>query len=386
VRNDLAARTRELALTLTSWPSVTGSHDEAAFAPKLAELLKPQGTAWCEPIHGDPAGRANVFAVKRGRSKRAIVLTGHFDVVPIDDYGELKHLALDAERLLPATIARLRATGENAMALADFESGDFLPGRGLLDMKAGLAAGIAAIESYSGDATLIFLGVSDEEDRSAGARAAIGRLKAFAQEQGLDIALVINLDAISDQGDGSLGRRVALGSIGKQLLTAFVAGKEAHACYPRDGVNAAYLAAELAAEFELAPELEEHTGEEIAAAPTALALKDLKHHPGAGLGLLEHVAAQALRRRGDGGGPRPRPPRYGPRRSENRPQRAGDELRRAQGARPAGRYDGNRGPRRSRFARTGEARHASRVAGFGAFRPCRGAGLRLHSLCGGCAH
>src|SRR5438132_1550436 len=84
VRNDLAGRARDLALTLTSWPSVTGSHDEAAFAARLAELLKPAATVWCEPIHGDVAGRANVFAVKRGRSNRTIVLTGHFDVVPID--------------------------------------------------------------------------------------------------------------------------------------------------------------------------------------------------------------------------------------------------------------------------------------------------------------
>ena len=53
---------------------------------------------------------------------------------------------------------------------------------------------------------------------------------------------------------------VALGSIGKQLLTAFVAGKEAHACYPQDGVNAAYLGAELLTEFELAPELAEVSG------------------------------------------------------------------------------------------------------------------------------
>ena len=44
-----------------------------------------------------------------------------------------------------------RRTGENPLALADFESGDFLPGRGLLDMKAGLAAGIAAMEAYAGD-------------------------------------------------------------------------------------------------------------------------------------------------------------------------------------------------------------------------------------------
>ena len=143
-------------------------------------------------------------------------------------------------------------------------------------MKAGLAAGIAAMEAYAGDANLLLIAVSDEEDRSAGARAAVPLLPEIAREHGLDIALVINLDAISDQGDGSTGRAAAMGSIGKQLVTAFVVGKEAHACYPQDGANAAYLAAELVAEFELAPELAEVSGEEIAAPPTALHLKDLK--------------------------------------------------------------------------------------------------------------
>ena len=274
MRNDISARAREIALTLTSWPSVTGSVDEAALAPKVAGYLSHFDQAWTSPIPGDP--RRNVFALKRGRSNRTIVLTGHFDVVPVDDYGALEPLAFSAERLLPEIVARLRRTGENPLALADFESGEFLPGRGLLDMKAGLAAGIAAMEAYTGDATLLFLGVSDEEERSAGARAAAPLLSQVAAENGLDIALVINLDAISDQGDGALGRSVALGSVGKQLVTAFVVGKEAHACYPQDGANAAYLAAELLTEFELAPELAEASGPEIAAPPTALHAKDLK--------------------------------------------------------------------------------------------------------------
>ena len=276
MRNDLAARAREIALTLTSWPSVTGSADEAAFAPRLAEFLEGFDKVWTEAIPGDAAGRSNVFALKRGRSRQAIVLTGHFDVVPVDDYGALKPLAFAAETLLPEIVARLRLTGENPQALADFESGDFLPGRGLLDMKAGLAAGIAVAEAHHGEATLLFVAVSDEEDRSAGARAAAPVIKRLERELDIDIALVINLDAISDQGDGSKGRVVALGSIGKQLLTALVAGKEAHASFPQDGANAGYLAAELVTELELSPELGELTGEEYAAPPTSLALKDLK--------------------------------------------------------------------------------------------------------------
>jgi arginine utilization protein RocB len=275
-RNDIAARARELALRLTAWPSVTGSAEEAAFAPRLAAELAHFDAVWTEAIPGDAAGRSNVFALKRGRGRRCVVLTGHFDVVPVDDYGALTPLAFDPEALQPATMARLARSGEHPAALADFAGGDFLPGRGLLDMKAGLAAGLAAMEAWQGEGNLLFLAVADEEDRSAGARAAVPQLATFARAQDLDIALVINLDAISDQGDGTAGRVAALGSIGKLLLTAFVVGREAHACYPQDGANAAYLAAELLTEFELAPELAETSGREIAAPPTALAAKDLK--------------------------------------------------------------------------------------------------------------
>jgi arginine utilization protein RocB len=274
VRNGIAARARDIALTLAAWPSVTGSADEVAFAPKLSQYISHIGGVWTAPIAGD--GRANVFALKRGRGRSTIVLTGHYDVVPPTGYGALEPLAFAPERLMPEMVARLRQTGENPLALADLESGAFLPGRGLLDMKAGLAAGLAAMEAYAGDANLLFLAVPDEEERSAGARAAAPQLAKLAAEHDLDIRLIINLDAISDQGDGARGRVVALGSVGKQLLTAFVAGKEAHACYPEDGVNAAYLGAELLTEFELAPELAEMSGDERAAPPTALHAKDLK--------------------------------------------------------------------------------------------------------------
>jgi arginine utilization protein RocB len=280
IRNlpDLALRTREIALELTSWPSVTGTPDEAAFSQRLVAYLKHLGfpETWTVAIPCDALGRSNVFVLKRGANSRCIVLAGHFDTVPISDYGDLEGLALNVMALREAMIAKLEVTGENALALADLKSGDFLPGRGLLDMKSGVAAGLAALENYDGDCSLLLATTPDEEDRSAGMRAAAPEIARIAADRSLEIELVINLDAISDQGDGSTGRVAALGSIGKQLVTAFVVGKEAHACYPQDGANAAYIAAELLTEFELAPELAEMSGMEIAAPPTALYAKDLK--------------------------------------------------------------------------------------------------------------
>ena len=276
MRNDLAARARELALLFTSWPSVTGSAGDAAFAGRAEDRLQHFDKAWTEAIPGDHAARSNFFALKRGRLRRTIILTGHFDVVSVEDYGALAEHAFAPDQLLPKLIARLRASGEHPKALADLESGDFIPGRGLLDMKAGLAAGLAAMEAYAGEATLLFVGVSDEEEKSAGARAAVPQVKAIAQELGLEVALVINLDAISDQGDGAKGRVVTYGSIGKQLLAAYVVGKQAHAGYPQDGVNAAYVMAEIVNALELAPSLSETTGAEVAAPPATLYAKDGK--------------------------------------------------------------------------------------------------------------
>ena len=271
----LAARARELALLMTRVPSVTGSAVEAAFPAQLAQLLNLE-KVWIKAVPGDPAGRSNLFALKRGRSNRTIVLTGHFDVVSVEDYGALQPLAFDPERLLPATVQRLKQTGENSLALSDFESGEFLPGRGLLDMKAGLAAGLSVMEVYAGEATLVFIGVADEEEKSAGARAAVPQLKQLAADEELDIALVINLDAIADKGDGAAARVVTYGSIGKQLLTAFVVGQQTHAGYPQNGVNAAYVLSELVREIELSPELSEVTESEMAAPPATLFAKDLK--------------------------------------------------------------------------------------------------------------
>ncbi len=101
-------------------------------------------------------------------------------------------------------------------------------------------------------------------------------LTEFEKRNGLDIKLIINLDAIADDGDGLKGRVVTYGSIGKLLLTSLVVGQQAHAGYPQNGVNAAYVLSELVREIELSPELSENTGEEVAAPPATLYAKDLK--------------------------------------------------------------------------------------------------------------
>lgn len=86
----------------------------------------------------------------------------------------------------------------------------------------------------------------------------------------------INLDAIADDGNGSAGRSIALGTVGKLLPTAFVIGRPVHAGFPFNGVNAAAIAAALVARLEWACELTDPGGLSPRTPPSLLSLKDDK--------------------------------------------------------------------------------------------------------------
>ena len=74
-------RVRAIALTLTGWPSVTGTTEEAAFSRKLAGYLAEIDglKVWTKSLPDDALGRANVFALKRGKGRKTVLLAGHFE-------------------------------------------------------------------------------------------------------------------------------------------------------------------------------------------------------------------------------------------------------------------------------------------------------------------
>ena len=185
------------------------------------------------------------------------------------------------EKLIADLRQSARSQSEH-LALTDLESGEFLPGRGLLDMKSGLAAGLVALYRFAKleerVGNLIFLAVADEEVQSHGARGAISQLEALTQEFNLEIDCVINLDATGDNEDGSEGQAVYYGSVGKLLVSAYVAGIDTHAGYPLTGINPNFLLSEIVARIECNPALADHAHGESAPPPTSLKQMDLKTH------------------------------------------------------------------------------------------------------------
>lgn len=284
-----SARARDLSLLMTRWPSVTGTPDEAAFAGRLRALLaelpafrRNPGHLFTVASHGEPPAKS-VAALVRGSGKRTIVLAGHFDTVSTGNYGSLAPLACDPEPLAAALLAELRSRPLNAAearALADLESGDFIPGRGLLDMKSGLAAGIVALERFAAlegaEGNLLFVATPDEENRSRGMRSLRDALPEIARRFDLDIVGGINLDSSSCLGDGEEGRAVYLGSIGKFAPFAFVVGRPTHAGYPFDGVSAARIGAEIVRALDTVPALADQAFGESAPPPVCLQARDLR--------------------------------------------------------------------------------------------------------------
>jgi arginine utilization protein RocB len=281
---------RDLTLALVRFSSVTGTPGEVAFAQYLHDLLAARpyfaanrGDLRIERAPDDPHGRSNVFALVRGAGPETVLLTGHYDIVSVANYGDLAPYACDPEALLPRLIADLEAGAQSPaerLALDDLRSGAFMPGRGALDMKSGIAAGIAVLDRFAALAgrrgNLLLIATPDEEENSEGMRAAAARLPALAAEWGLEPIAAINLDSATDRGDGRDGQAIFIGSVGKLLPSVYLVGRDTHAGAPFEGVGANLLAAEVTRRIECNPALADRAEGEFAPPPVGLKQADLK--------------------------------------------------------------------------------------------------------------
>ena len=184
-----------------------------------------------------------------------------------------------AEALLADLSARARTEQEDK-AYADFLGGDFVPGRAMLDMKSGLAAGIALLERHAArrdrEGSLVLMATPDEERNSQGMRSLRGALPALADRWGIEVAAAINLDATSDQGDGAEGRAIHRGTIGKLLPFAFVVGEPSHAGYPFDGVSTHLITSAILQRMEVNTGLCDMGAGEPSPPPICLEARDLR--------------------------------------------------------------------------------------------------------------
>lgn len=140
------------------------------------------------PLPNDPLGRHVVGAIVYSAedTKDTVILTGHYDVVDVGDYGKYKKLAFSPMEYTRA----LKRENLDTESKQDLLSGDYLFGRGIMDMKCGLAAEMALLEEFAADVSkfpvnVLFLAVPDEEDSSEGMRAAVSLLVELQEKENL---------------------------------------------------------------------------------------------------------------------------------------------------------------------------------------------------------
>ncbi len=269
-------------IRLVSCSSISGTSEEKNMAKEIHSILSEMkyyqdnpSLLTMHPIPDDPHGRFFVTAQVRGKSNKTLILLNHHDIVGTSDYGAYKELALNPHDLTKAINPSILPES----ARADLLSGEWLFGRGVMDMKCGISLQLNLLEELSSRADslpghILFLSVPDEENNSAGMLAAVPFLVRLMDEESLTYTALINSEPSSFNDDGSYN--VYIGAIGKLLPMFYCVGKETHASDPFGGLNANLLAAEIERKMEVNADLADIADGEFSMPPTNLKSKDSK--------------------------------------------------------------------------------------------------------------
>lgn len=281
-RFDTPEKLRALLCELVSWDSRTLTEGERFFSWKLQNKLSELEYFTQYPdnitLHDAGLGRQVVHALyEHADATDTIVLISHFDTVQTDEYGALEPLAFYPEELTKKLLEDKDTLPEAARI--DLESGNYLFGRGTMDMKMGLALHIQLIERASLEQwpiNLLLCTVPDEEVNSAGMRAAVKELVRLQEQEGRHYKLFLNGEPSFSQGPADTKEYIYSGTIGKIMPSALFYGKETHVGEPLKGITADYMASFLTHRMEWNPLFREVHQEESTPLPVTLHQKDLK--------------------------------------------------------------------------------------------------------------
>jgi arginine utilization protein RocB len=281
--HEVLAMTKRLALI----ESIVNTDGEKRMAQKLHEIVGEIPYFQANPTHftiqqtiHDDNERYNVLAFIKGtksKSNRTVILMGHMDTVGIDDFNHLKGFACQPDELMEA----LQTEDLPLSAKEHLNSGDWMFGRGVLDMKAGVASHLYLLNYYAEhpeqlSGNLVFLSECDEEDGSHGILSALKVLKKWREEHGFDYVAAINADFVSPRYEGDTNRYIYKGTVGKLLPSFFITGAETHVGSCFEGLDPNLIAAELTREINYNPELCNEAYGETTVPPVSLKQTDLK--------------------------------------------------------------------------------------------------------------
>ncbi len=227
-------------------------------------------------IENDPLNRNVCYAFLKGIGNDTVIFVHHSDIAGIEDYKSLKDYAF-SPRELNNELIKIKDTLSDDVQ-KDLDNKTFLFGHGACDMKGGGSIQIALIKRYSEiknfKGNIVLIAVPDEENLSAGMRAAVKLLNELKEKYNLNYRLMINSEP-HQRKNYSQGI-FSVGSVGKIMPFIYVRGVLAHAGKVFEGFNPINLMSCIVRKTELNMELSDVVGDEASPPPTWLHFKDSK--------------------------------------------------------------------------------------------------------------
>lgn len=285
-RLTMEEKAERLTKCLVNINSINGTAGEVNIADYIKQILtsfpyfqEHPEQVWEQLVPGDPLGRKNVFALVKGNhhSRDTVIYHAHLDTVGIEDFGVLKEHALDPDHLVTyfSSYAFHDDVRKNAL------SGDWMFGRGSVDMQSGIAVHLVNILHFSEHldelpGNILFMANPDEESQHAGILSAISELRRLQEERKLHYLAAINTDFITPLYDGDHTRYIYTGAAGKLLPCFYIYGREVHVGDTLAGIDPNFIASELTSRIHNNIHLAEHIEGELIMPPSCLYQRDHK--------------------------------------------------------------------------------------------------------------
>ncbi|MCX3306387.1 M20/M25/M40 family metallo-hydrolase [Bacillus sp. NEAU-CP5] len=272
--------------SLVALNSINGTLGEGKKADYIKDMIKSFPYfqenplhVWEQAIPEDPYGRKNIFAFieGNGESLNTVIYHAHLDTVGIEDFGPLKDIAFDSDRL-----AEYFSNYEfDRDVQRDARSGEWMFGRGSVDMQSGIAVHLANLLHFSErrdqlPGHILFMANPDEESQHSGILTSISELKRLKQEKHLRYLAAINNDFITPLYEGDTTRYIYTGAAGKLLPCFAIYGREVHVGDTLSGIDPNLIASEITRRIHNNIHMAENIEGELVLPPTCLYQRDNK--------------------------------------------------------------------------------------------------------------
>lgn len=283
----LASKIKELTIELTEINSVVGSKEENDAVERVYEKFSQMKYFRDNPtmfkyvdLENDNLNRKSVLAYikgEKGNSKKTVVLIGHTDTVGTSDYGTIKEYATKPLELKD----KIKNVSIPEDALNDLESGEYLFGRGIFDMKCGLSTLITIVEELSNnvedlEGNIVFAAVSDEEGNSGGMLNVVPELVKLRDKENFDYQALVDTDYMAPRYEGDEAKYIYVGTVGKLMPSFYIVGSEAHGGDPFRGLDPNHISSAIVEEMDFNMQYADEAEGEVTVPPISLRQQDLK--------------------------------------------------------------------------------------------------------------